>query len=117
MVLLMIIGIIIFLQMNFVLQQQKKAPYSLTKVFVDILPVLMTSTVAYSFLLLAIVICTIELKSRQLLHSTYKLFVFSVVLQFFGILLQAMAFLKYAINGVGIPRLRTTGRISIDYTV
>lgn len=69
----------------------------------------MSATVAYSFLLLAIVICTIELKSRQLLHSTYKLFVFSVFLQFAGILLEAMAYLKYAVNGMGYANLKTTG--------
>lgn len=33
----------------------------------DVLPVLMAFSVAYSFLLLAIIICSIELKSRQLL--------------------------------------------------
>lgn len=69
----------------------------------------MTSTVAYSFLLLAIIICSVELKSRQLLHSTYKLFVLSVLLEFFGILLQAMAYLKYAINGIGFPNVKITG--------
>lgn len=77
----------------------------------------MTSTVAYSFLLLAIVICTIELKSRQLLHSTYKLFVFSVVLQFLGILLEAMGYLKYAINGIGFPKLRTIGKVDVLFVV
>lgn len=78
--------------------------------FADILPVLMAFTVAYSFLLLAIVICSIELKSRQLLHSTYKLFVFSVMIQFFGIILTSMAYLKYAVNGAGAPKVKITGK-------
>lgn len=70
----------------------------------------MAFTISYSFLLLAIVICSIELKSRQLLHTTYKLFAFSVVIQFFGIVLTSMAYLKYAANGVGAPNVKITGK-------
>lgn len=112
MVLQTIIGTIIFRQTNFVCNQKSCARFNrilFVCFFADILPVLMTSTVAYSFLLLAIIICSVELKSRQLLHSTYKLFVFSVMLQFFGILLQSMAYLKYAINGIGFPNVKITG--------
>ncbi|KAF2899900.1 hypothetical protein ILUMI_06283, partial [Ignelater luminosus] len=74
-----------------------------------ILPVLLAFCIAYSFLLLAIVLCSMELKSRQLLHSTYKLYVFSATLQFFGVLLQNAAYLKYAVNGVGSIAVKTFG--------
>lgn len=77
----------------------------------DVLPVLMAFSVAYSFLLLAIIICSIELKSRQLLHSTYKLFVFSTLIQFFGIVFKSMCYLKYAVNGLGSPGLRVMGNM------
>ncbi|XP_065173129.1 transmembrane protein 145-like isoform X2 [Atheta coriaria] len=76
-----------------------------------VLPVLMAFSVAYSFLLLAIIICSIELKSRQLLHSTYKLFVFSTLIQFFGIVFKSMCYLKYAVNGLGSPGLRVMGNM------
>ncbi|KAI4455348.1 intimal thickness receptor-related [Holotrichia oblita] len=74
-----------------------------------ILPVLTAFSVAYSFLILGIVVCSIELKSRQLLHATYKLFVVSVFIQFFGVILHSMAYLKYAVNGVGAPSLKMLG--------
>lgn len=70
----------------------------------------MTCTIAYAFLILAIVVCSIELKSRQLLHSTYKLFVVSVTMQLFGVLLQDIAYLKYAVNGIGFPKARVFGK-------
>lgn len=88
-----------------------------TKIVSDILPVLMAFTIAYSLLLLAIVICSIELKSRQLLHSTYKLFVSSVTIQFFGIIIDSMAYLKYAVNGVGAPNARIIGKNKTDETI
>lgn len=78
--------------------------------FLDILPVLTAFSVAYSFLILGIVVCSIELKSRQLLHTTYKLYVVSVFIQFFGIILHSMAYLKYAVNGVGAPSLKMIGK-------
>ncbi|XP_017786554.1 PREDICTED: transmembrane protein 145-like [Nicrophorus vespilloides] len=74
-----------------------------------VLPVLMAFSVAYSFLVLAIIICSIELKSRQLLHTTYKLFVLSSLVQLFGILFRSMSFLKYAVNGIGSPKLKVVG--------
>ncbi|GJQ75325.1 hypothetical protein Trydic_g23508 [Trypoxylus dichotomus] len=74
-----------------------------------VLPVLTAFSVAYSFLILGIVICSVELKSRQLLHTTYKLFVVSVFIQFCGIILNSMAYLKYAVNGVGAPCLKMLG--------
>lgn len=107
---LKIIGIIILVRMNFVIVNLCTKFHFTNYYFSDILPTLMALTVMYSFLLLAIIICTVELKSRQLLHSTYKLYVLSVLLQFIGILLEAMTYLKYAVNGIGLPKLKTAGK-------
>ncbi|KAG5900075.1 hypothetical protein JTB14_016047 [Gonioctena quinquepunctata] len=76
-----------------------------------ILPVLMAYTIAYSFLMLGIVICSIELKSRQLLHTTYKIFVISVVLQLFGILFMSCCFLKLAMTGILAIKVKRLGMI------
>lgn len=109
-----IIGMNIFLPMNFVRYFISSNQKIFNDNFIsqtDILPILMAFSIAYCFLILAIIICTIELKSRQLLHSTYKLFLFSALIQFFGILMQSMAYLRYAVDGVGAPKVKTTGSI------
>ncbi|XP_072375299.1 transmembrane protein 145-like isoform X2 [Diabrotica undecimpunctata] len=74
-----------------------------------ILPVIMAFTVAYSFLFLGIVICTIELKSRQLLHTTYKIFVFSVLIQLFGIIVVSSCYLKLAVSGFLSTKMKRFG--------
>ena len=50
-----------------------------------------------------------ELKSRQLFHTTYKLFVVSVLLQEMGNIFQSISYIKYALNGIGFPRTKTLG--------
>ncbi|KAJ8957962.1 hypothetical protein NQ318_001962 [Aromia moschata] len=78
-----------------------------------ILPVLMAFSVAYSFLTLAVVMCSIELRSRQLLHTTYKIFVASDLLQFFGILFESICYLKYAVSGVPAVKVKRFGAVLI----
>jgi hypothetical protein len=53
----------------------------------------------------------VELKARQLFHTTYKLFVASVLLQEMGNILQSVAYMKYALDGVGFPRTNTLGKL------
>jgi hypothetical protein len=53
----------------------------------------------------------VELKARQLFHTTYKLFVVSVLLQEMGNILQSAAYLKYALDGIGFPRTKTLGKV------
>nr|CAD7257814.1 unnamed protein product [Timema shepardi] len=53
----------------------------------------------------------VELKSRQLFHTTYKLFVASVALQETGTILLSISYLKYASDGMGFPRIHTFGRM------
>jgi hypothetical protein len=52
----------------------------------------------------------VELKARQLFHTTYKLFVVSVLLQEMGNILQCAAYVKYALDGIGFPRTKTLGK-------
>lgn len=77
--------------------------------FLDILPVLMAFSIAYSFIMLGVIMCSIELKSRQLLHTTYKIFVISTIFQLFGIIFTSAAYLKYAVNGLGPSNIRRLG--------
>ncbi|XP_068083223.1 transmembrane protein 145 [Anabrus simplex] len=76
-----------------------------------ILPILIAFLLAYICIIIAIVICTVELKERQLYHTTYKLFVVAVVFQELGIVLQCAAYIRFALNGIGYPRTRTLGQI------
>ncbi|KAJ8913743.1 hypothetical protein NQ315_007460 [Exocentrus adspersus] len=76
-----------------------------------ILPVLMAFSIAYSFLMLGIVMCSIELRSRQLLHTTYKIFVLSVILQLFGILFVSVFYLKYAVSGLQTMQVKRFGMV------
>ncbi|EAA00571.4 AGAP012225-PA, partial [Anopheles gambiae str. PEST] len=64
-------------------------------------PILLAESIAYSFLLLAVFICAVELKARHLYHCTYRLFTLSVLLQWFGILLLSVTWTKYAVSGIG----------------
>ncbi|KAL3271263.1 hypothetical protein HHI36_021754 [Cryptolaemus montrouzieri] len=76
-----------------------------------ILPILTAFSIGYTILLLGIIVCAIELKSRQLLHTTYRIFFFSVVLQLFGIMIQTIAYLKYAMTGLDTIKVKRTGSI------
>ncbi|XP_058116486.1 uncharacterized protein LOC131285483 [Anopheles ziemanni] len=64
-------------------------------------PILMTESISYSMLLLAVFICAVELKARHLYHCTYRLFTLSVLLQWFGVLLLSVTWTKYAVSGIG----------------
>ncbi|ENN71757.1 hypothetical protein YQE_11577, partial [Dendroctonus ponderosae] len=79
-----------------------------------ILPILMGFSIAYSFLMLGITVCSLELKQRQLLHTTYKIFVLSCVLQLLGILLMSIAYLKMAVSGRESPKTKRVGKNRID---
>ncbi|XP_075218044.1 transmembrane protein 145-like isoform X2 [Lycorma delicatula] len=75
-----------------------------------ILPVLLAFFLTYILLILGVIMCSMELKARQLLHSTYKLFAASVILQECGIFNQCIAYTRYAEDGVGLPISRDIGR-------
>lgn len=63
--------------------------------------ILLMEVIAYSLLLVALFFCTVELKTLNLYHCTYRLFAFSVVLQWFGSLIQGTAWTKYGLTGIG----------------
>ncbi|CAB3233786.1 unnamed protein product [Arctia plantaginis] len=75
-----------------------------------VLPVLLAYTFAYVIVMIAVVMCSVELKSRHLLHSTYKLFLFCVVAQHFGITLNALSYISYATHGTGSENARIVGQ-------
>ncbi|KAM3956245.1 transmembrane protein 145 [Aphomia sociella] len=75
-----------------------------------VLPVLLAYTFAYVIVMIAVVMCSVELKSRHLLHSTYKLFLVSIVAQHVGVVLQSLAYIRYAANGVGSVNARVVGQ-------
>ncbi|XP_045770130.1 uncharacterized protein LOC123870766 [Maniola jurtina] len=75
-----------------------------------VLPILLAYTFAYVIVMVAVVMCSVELKARHLLHSTYKLFLMSIVAQHCGVMLQSLACIRYAYNGVGSYTARTTGQ-------
>ncbi|XP_059608160.1 transmembrane protein 145-like [Phlebotomus argentipes] len=64
-------------------------------------PILLTECLAYTFLLLGMFLCAIELKSRHLFHCTYRLFTFSATVQWVGTLVQGVAWARYAVSGLG----------------
>lgn len=64
-------------------------------------PILLTEAISYSLLLVAVFFCTIELKTKHLYHCTYRLFGFSVMLQWCGVLIQGTAWTKYGLTGLG----------------
>eukprot|EP00090_Calanus_glacialis_P004545 TRINITY_DN13400_c0_g1_i1.p1 TRINITY_DN13400_c0_g1~~TRINITY_DN13400_c0_g1_i1.p1 ORF type:complete len:549 (+),score=97.43 TRINITY_DN13400_c0_g1_i1:261-1907(+) len=76
-----------------------------------ILPILMV----YGFLNLLLLVMTfrsaVQLRSRQLLHTTFKLFWSSVLLQTFGVFLLSLSYLSYGMNGYGLPNGKLLGRI------
>lgn len=71
-------------------------------------PILLIESLGYSFLIVALFFCTIELKALHLYHCTYRLFGFSVILQWFGIVLQGITWIKYGMTGLG-PHPTTGG--------
>ncbi|CAH2243390.1 transmembrane protein 145-like [Pararge aegeria] len=75
-----------------------------------VLPILLAYTFAYVIVMVAVVMCSVELKARHLLHSTYKLFLMSIVAQHFGVMLQSLAGIKYAYNGFGSYTAKTIGQ-------
>ena len=50
-------------------------------------------------------------KQRQLLHTTFKLFWFSVLLHTTGLALSTFAYMSYGMNGYGSPSAKLTGRV------
>ncbi|XP_045457868.1 transmembrane protein 145-like [Melitaea cinxia] len=76
-----------------------------------VLPILLAYTFAYVIVMIAVVMCSVELRCRHLLHATYKLFLASLTAQHAGVVLQALAYIRYAHNGIGSPTAKVTGQL------
>ncbi|XP_055304371.1 transmembrane protein 145-like isoform X2 [Sitodiplosis mosellana] len=64
-------------------------------------PILLCQFIVYSFLVVALFFCTIELKSMHLYHCTYRLFAFSLMMQYIGIVILGIAWIRYGMTGLG----------------
>lgn len=62
---------------------------------------LLGEILVYTFLLLAIFLCGLELKTRDLYHCTYRLYSLSATLHWSGVLLNSVTWAKYAVSGIG----------------
>lgn len=74
-------------------------------IYLDIPPILFAEALSYSLLLVAVFLCGLELKSLHLYHCTYRLFTFSALCQWFGVLLEGVTWAKYALTGIGPHRV------------
>jgi len=76
-----------------------------------ILPILMVYGVFNLILLILTFKSAIQLRSRQLLHTTFKIFWTSVLLQTFGVSFLSLSYLSYGMNGYGMPNGKLLGRV------
>lgn len=76
-----------------------------------ILPILAIYLLLHMVLLCVTFSHAVQLKSRQLLHTTFKLFWFSVLLHTGGLALSTFSYFSYGMNGYGSPSAKLTGRV------
>ncbi|XP_064122889.1 transmembrane protein 145-like isoform X2 [Macrobrachium nipponense] len=57
-----------------------------------------------------------ELKSRQLFHTTYRLYMSGVVIQVVGLIFLNLHYAKYGYNGVGLPETKLIGKLLLSIT-
>merc|ERR1712150_81392 len=76
-----------------------------------ILPVLIVASALHLFLLFTTTWFAVALKTRQLFHVTYKLFLNTVFLHCIGCLILCTHYAVYGIDGVGLPGNKLFGRI------
>ncbi|CAJ0575965.1 unnamed protein product, partial [Mesorhabditis spiculigera] len=74
-----------------------------------ILPVNVTFLLLETVLLLMSMAVSCALKSRNLLHQTFKLYQFSIVLECVSLFFLSFAYYLYALNGFGINQLKQMG--------
>lgn len=78
----------------------------LTAVF----PQNIVSLFLYCMLMIVVAFQCVQLLERRLLHSTYKLFVLSVVLELHGLLLLFIYYFQFARDGKASSLLKMFGR-------
>eukprot|EP00095_Tigriopus_kingsejongensis_P008718 maker-scaffold352_size199037-snap-gene-0.42 protein:Tk08718 transcript:maker-scaffold352_size199037-snap-gene-0.42-mRNA-1 annotation:"hypothetical protein DAPPUDRAFT_54015" len=75
-----------------------------------ILPILCVAFFEHFVVLFLSIWSALVLRSRQLLHATYKLYLLSVFLHVLGILLLGVHYLVYALDGIGMNGAKLNGR-------
>jgi len=76
-----------------------------------ILPILMVATLLQFAILLITFFFAVNLKSRQLFHATYKMFLAVVLLHCIGVTILMCHYFAYAFNGRGMQRAKLLGRV------
>lgn len=61
--------------------------------------ILLFQFIIYSLLIVALFYCTIELRNLHLYHCTYRLFAFSVTIQYVGIIVLGITWIRYGMTG------------------
>ncbi|KAF7405092.1 hypothetical protein HZH66_003998 [Vespula vulgaris] len=84
---------------------------SLTNASPDILPELLIAACIYVVLLILSFYVAVQLRSRRLLHVSYKLFMGSLLCQLIGILLEIYSYFNLALKGVFITSASLVGHL------
>lgn len=64
-------------------------------------PIIAAQFIVYTLLLVALFFCTVELKSLHLYHCTYRLFAFSVMMEYAGVIVLGISWIRYGMTGFG----------------
>ena len=59
---------------------------------------------------LCIISSTVELRNRHLLHTTYRLYMYAIVLQVVSIVLLCVHYARYGVDGQGYPNCKLAGQ-------
>lgn len=81
--------------------QSKNNRFTIRSIFPSaVIPqLLLLGFISYTLLLVALFLCTVELRSLHLYHCTYRLFGMSVILEYLGIIVQGMTWTRYGLTG------------------
>ncbi|XP_076438636.1 transmembrane protein 145-like isoform X2 [Babylonia areolata] len=104
------------LQLDYTMHMMNGAPddilhYELSADEFYILPVDITFLLVYVLLLVVSIICAVVLYNRQMLHTTYRMYVASLSLWLFGLLLLCIAWGRYSSSGWEEDPTEVTGRL------
>lgn len=79
-----------------------KSIFNFNSLFLSVIPpIILIQFIAYTLLLVALFFCTVELKSLHLYHCTYRLFAFSVMMEYGGIIVLGITWIRYGMTGYG----------------
>lgn len=80
--------------------------------FADILPLLITTACIYVIVTTLSFYVALQLRSRRLLHISYKLFIISVLCQLLGLLCEIYSYVNLGLRGVPAEKAHLLGQLS-----